>query len=53
MALKDKIDKTIEVICDDIQKEIEGKSYDRYEKIPNMVKALAELVSTRAEIEVD
>ena len=47
----DKVDKTIESICDWIQKELEKIGYCESEEISDMVKALAELVTARAQNE--
>ena len=41
----EKIDKTIEVLCDTIQRETKTSGY-----VHDMVKALAELVSARAKL---
>lgn len=46
-----KIDTTIETLCDMVQKEAKESDYIN-EKMPDMIKALAELISARAEIEV-
>ena len=46
-----KIDETISAMCDEIQREIKEESINR-EMIPEMVKALAELISARAKIEI-
>lgn len=45
------VDKTIEVLCDAIQKETKKSDYIN-EDMPDMIKALAELISARAELEV-
>ena len=45
----EKIDKTIEVLCDTIQRETKTSGYVN-EIMPDMVKALAELVSARAKL---
>lgn len=45
-----KVDETISAMCDEIQREIKGESINR-EIIPEMVKALAELISARAKME--
>jgi hypothetical protein len=50
MTMKDKVDETIVAMCNEIQREIKGETFDRYGAIPNMVSALAELVSARAQI---
>lgn len=42
------IDKTIEVLCERIQKEAETSMY--IETVPDMVKALAELISAREKL---
>lgn len=42
------IDKTIETLCERIQKEAETPMY--IEIMPNMVKALAELISAREKL---
>ena len=48
MRMEDKVDETIVAMCDEIQKEIKGESLNRYETIPDMVNALAKLISARA-----
>ena len=45
-----KVDETISAMCDEIQREIKEESINR-EIIPEMVKALAELMSARAKME--
>lgn len=47
--ITESIDKTIEVLCERIQKEAETSMY--IEIVPDMVKALAELVSAREKLE--
>ena len=46
--ITESVDKTIEVLCERIQKEAEGSMY--IETIPDMVKALAELISAREKL---
>ncbi len=41
------VDKTIDAICNWIQKELKSKKSNTNRTIPEMVKALAELVSAR------
>ena len=50
MTMKDKVDETTVAMCNEIQREIKEETLDRYGTIPNMVSALAELVSARAQI---
>lgn len=44
----EKVDKTIETLCERIQKEAETSMY--IETIPDMVKALVELISAREKL---
>lgn len=48
----DKIDKTIESICDFVQQEISGDD-GLYKILPDMITALAELVTARAKLPKD
>lgn len=50
MDIVGNIDKTINAICDRIQKETKSDSVVIGEAVPEMTKALAELVSARAQI---
>lgn len=45
-----KVDETITAMCDEIQREIKEESINR-EMIPEMVKALAELISARDKLQ--
>ncbi len=44
----EKVDKTIETLCERIQKEAETSMY--IETVPDMVKALTELISAREKL---
>lgn len=45
----EKIDKTIETLCDKIQKKAHEETFD-YGEIPQLVSALAELISARGRL---
>lgn len=53
VTVKGKVDETIVLICNRIQKKIKEDSFDEDKNISHMVEALAKLISARAGLEVN